>query len=235
LVIVREFTKSMMSYGWAMSVFGVQQMLNLFSMQPGRQGGKATDAFNNVTECTAEQLGDTMRSTFRAGDTLQRGMVNMMFGMLMPWMMGSDCGPGGRRAGEGDRGARGADDRGARPGEGRSQWSPGTHRDDRGAHEDGRNIFDRTADAAARAAAGTADYGAGAADARAGDYSRRDRVAAAAAYRGGRQPGQETWRQWRMPDRQQPPRPEQTGAPQPGSAGTDQILGPPQQGWGPMP
>jgi hypothetical protein len=70
---MREFTKSMMSYTWAMSLFGVQQMFN--SLRPS----KATESFDNVTEATEEEFGDALKATFRAGDNLQKGMVDLTF------------------------------------------------------------------------------------------------------------------------------------------------------------
>lgn len=73
---MREFTKSMTSYTWAMSLFGVQQMINVF------RPGKATDAFNNVTKATEDQFGDALSATFLAGDNLQRGLVDLTFGVL---------------------------------------------------------------------------------------------------------------------------------------------------------
>jgi len=73
---MREFTKSMTSYTWAMSMFGLQQMINVF------RPGKATESFNNVTKATEEEFGDALRATFRAGDNLQRGLVDVTFGVL---------------------------------------------------------------------------------------------------------------------------------------------------------
>jgi hypothetical protein len=73
---MREFTKSMTSYTWAMSLFGLQQMINVF------RPGKASDSFNNVTKATEDQFGDALRATFRAGDNLQRGLVDITFGVL---------------------------------------------------------------------------------------------------------------------------------------------------------
>jgi hypothetical protein len=73
---MREFTKSMTSYTWAMSLFGLQQMVNVF------RPAKATQAFNNVTKATEDQFGQALRATFRAGDNLQRGFVDVTFGLL---------------------------------------------------------------------------------------------------------------------------------------------------------
>jgi len=73
---MREFTKSMMSYTWAMSLFGVQQMVNAF------RPSKATESFDNVTKATREEFGEALRATFRAGDNLQRGLVDLTFGVF---------------------------------------------------------------------------------------------------------------------------------------------------------
>jgi hypothetical protein len=73
---MREFTKSMTSYTWAMSLFGLQQMVNIFRPK------KATESFNNVTKATEEQFGEALKATFRAGDNLQRGFVDVTFGVL---------------------------------------------------------------------------------------------------------------------------------------------------------
>jgi hypothetical protein len=79
---MRDLTKSMMSYGWAMSVFGVQQMLNL--MVPSTNSwSKSTKAFNDVSRTTADTLDSTLKATFRAGDNFQSGLVDMIFGGFM--------------------------------------------------------------------------------------------------------------------------------------------------------
>jgi hypothetical protein len=94
---MRDFTKSLTSYTWAMSVFGFQQMLNLMSLNGNGQSSRATQAFANVTEATSSQLGDTMRSVFRSGDNLQRAMVDLF---LAPLSFGNGCGALGDRGGQ---------------------------------------------------------------------------------------------------------------------------------------
>jgi haloalkane dehalogenase len=84
----------MTSYMWAMSLFGAQQMLNLFS--PSR----AADSFESVTSATEGELGNSLQSAFRAGDALQRGMIDLMFGGFLP-------GAGGGRGGGRDNGRDG--------------------------------------------------------------------------------------------------------------------------------
>jgi haloalkane dehalogenase len=71
---MRELTKSAFSFSWAMSVFGAQQLVNVFS--PSR----AVKAFDDVTRATEAELGDVFRSALRAGDAVQRGLVDMAFG-----------------------------------------------------------------------------------------------------------------------------------------------------------
>jgi len=74
--MIRDLTKSMLSFSWGMSLFGVTQLIN--SMTPE----KATGAFNAVTRATEAQLSDMLKGAFKAGDQLQRNMVDMTFGML---------------------------------------------------------------------------------------------------------------------------------------------------------
>ena len=78
---MRELTKSMASYTWAMSVFGMQQFFNL--MTPGNDiCGKTVQAFDNVTDATTETFGGAMKQAFQAGDSLQHGLIDIMFGGL---------------------------------------------------------------------------------------------------------------------------------------------------------
>jgi hypothetical protein len=95
---MRDFTKSLTSYTWAMSVFGIQQMFSLIGLGGNGQSGRATQAFTNVTEATSIQLGDTMRSVFRTGDNLQRAVVDLF---LAPLNLGNGCGAAGDRGGPG--------------------------------------------------------------------------------------------------------------------------------------
>ena len=73
---MRDFTKSMFSFSWAMSLFGVQQTLDL--MRPS----KAAKAFDDVTEATQAEMGDTLKAAFKAGDDLQRGLVDLALGVF---------------------------------------------------------------------------------------------------------------------------------------------------------
>jgi hypothetical protein len=95
---MRELTKSMLSFSWAMPLYGMKQMLNLsMPRDMSRPFGEAADGFNAVAGAMRERLGPTMKSLFAAGDQAQRGLVDVAFsfgfGAFDPnvWMrMGSD-------------------------------------------------------------------------------------------------------------------------------------------------
>src|SRR6185295_4804971 len=76
---MRDLTKSMMSFSWAMSLFGLRQMTCMLMPQ---SGGSTSSSLDSVTRCTENQLGSVTQSMFRSGDNLQRGMVDLMFNML---------------------------------------------------------------------------------------------------------------------------------------------------------
>jgi hypothetical protein len=74
---MRELTKSISSFSWAMSMFGLQQTANLLSP------AKACNAFDGVAKASTEQLGEVLKTTFSTGDKLQRGAIDLLFGPLM--------------------------------------------------------------------------------------------------------------------------------------------------------
>lgn len=78
---MRDLTKSVLSFSWGMSMLGLRQMADL--LQP-QSWGAAGARFDAVTRHTEGQLGAVAQSLFKAGDSLQRGMVDMMFGLLGP-------------------------------------------------------------------------------------------------------------------------------------------------------
>jgi hypothetical protein len=132
---MRDLTKSMMSYGWAMSVFGLQQAVNLMMPQQGGDpAGKAARAFDDVTQATVENLEGPLKTAFNAGDKMQGGMIDSMFGGFMGagldpsrWMrMGNELlqqmGDCGRRAAQSATGASG--NTGSGPGAPPAQGGP---------------------------------------------------------------------------------------------------------------
>jgi hypothetical protein len=85
---MRELTKSMISYAWANSLFGVQQMMNVVSAPKGDQKNPVTAAFDSVSAAATAQLNPAMKSAFDSAEGMQRSMVNMMFEVMDPtrWM-----------------------------------------------------------------------------------------------------------------------------------------------------
>lgn len=77
---MRELTKSMARYGWAMSIFGLQQMVNLMSPNDGPR--QATDSFNKVSGAAADTLSASLKSAYHAGDNVQNGMIDMFMNGL---------------------------------------------------------------------------------------------------------------------------------------------------------
>jgi hypothetical protein len=126
---MREFTKSLFSFSWAMSLFGARQMTGLLSRPGQGQTGGCVEAMDEVTKAMENQLGETLEQTFKAGDKLQRGALDMMFGMfggrgmkpggmeeMMRGMSGwGGCGPCGQEGQEQDGGL---------PPEDQTGWGP---------------------------------------------------------------------------------------------------------------
>jgi hypothetical protein len=73
---MRELTRSMASFSWAVSLFGVEQMTNLLSPR------RAVDAFGAVARSAEGALGPGLRSAFQTGDRLQRAVVDASFGLV---------------------------------------------------------------------------------------------------------------------------------------------------------
>ena len=71
---MRELTKSMMSFFWAVPLYGMRQAINLALPQ---EWNKATRSFDAVTAAAKDELGEAFQGVFDAGDRLQRSMVNM--------------------------------------------------------------------------------------------------------------------------------------------------------------
>ena len=96
---MREFTKSVISYAWSSSLFGLQEMAKFLTPQGWLQTDQAARSFNSVAKATADQMGSIARSSFRAGDNLQRGTVDLMFSVFTLGLLnGSTC-SGGRSSG----------------------------------------------------------------------------------------------------------------------------------------
>jgi hypothetical protein len=75
---MRELTRSVTSFSWAMTLFGVEQMANLASPR------RAADVFLEVTRSAERALGPGMRSAFQIGDRLQRAALDVSFDLVSP-------------------------------------------------------------------------------------------------------------------------------------------------------
>lgn len=79
---MRGFTKSVFSYTWSTSLFGLQQMANFLTPQGWRQPDRATQSLEKITKATAEEMSDVVRSTFKVGDEFQRRGVDLTFDLF---------------------------------------------------------------------------------------------------------------------------------------------------------
>ena len=76
--MMRDLTKAMLRFSWAMSLFGVKQMTSM--MMPSANNpplSEVTESFNAVTEATEDQLGQVFKNAFKAGDTLQKSVTDL--------------------------------------------------------------------------------------------------------------------------------------------------------------
>jgi hypothetical protein len=79
---MRELTKSTLSAGLAMSLFGMQTMMNAFRMSPTGGPNPAQAALDAVTQTMVDQTGKGLRETFQVGDKVQRMLVDLSFEFL---------------------------------------------------------------------------------------------------------------------------------------------------------
>lgn len=81
--MIRDLTKSAVSFSLGMTIFGIQQVANIFTPQsPSQPTHSATLAFNHMAKSAEEKLGETLKGAFRASDTLQRGLIEITFGFM---------------------------------------------------------------------------------------------------------------------------------------------------------
>lgn len=78
--MMREFTKSAMSFSWALSLFGVNKATDL--LRPGRE--RKPDVFEPITQMAVNQMDESIRSIYRYGDSIQARMVDTAFCLMNP-------------------------------------------------------------------------------------------------------------------------------------------------------
>jgi len=106
----RELVKSLFSFSWATSLFGLKQFGGVLAP------GTTTSSFNSVARAVESRLDEPVRNFFRVGDQTQRGMVDMLCGNFSPFR--------GRQA------TRGAREREQQPARSAGQSSAGASRSD---------------------------------------------------------------------------------------------------------
>jgi len=80
---MRELTKSMIRFSWAMSLFGIKQMSSLLRKpNPDLPISPASSALDSITAAAERKLGNGYHAAFRAGDHLQRGLVDAAASVL---------------------------------------------------------------------------------------------------------------------------------------------------------
>jgi hypothetical protein len=82
---MRDLTKSFFSFGWTMSLFGLEQLTNMLSDErSGNRKERMAAAFDAVTDATGKQLGKRTSSLYESGDKLQRETVDLIFDLSRP-------------------------------------------------------------------------------------------------------------------------------------------------------
>ncbi len=71
---MRDLTKSMFRFSWAMSMLSLRQATHLLS--PGQGWDRSTSVFDALSHAAEGQMGESVRNLYRAGDEFQGGMVN---------------------------------------------------------------------------------------------------------------------------------------------------------------
>jgi hypothetical protein len=79
---MRNLAKSALTFPWAVSMFGVQQISNLMSSPSARSVADLTAALDDVTRATEQHLAGWAEQTYAVGSAVQRGLIDTM--MLKP-------------------------------------------------------------------------------------------------------------------------------------------------------
>jgi hypothetical protein len=76
---MRGLVRSLSSFSWAVSLFGVQQTLRFLRNPP-----LAAGSFEEVTRAARGSLDGAFLRTFEAGDPIQRSAVDLAFSLASP-------------------------------------------------------------------------------------------------------------------------------------------------------
>src|ERR1700749_3368720 len=79
---MRDLTKAVMEFSWAMSLYGARQFGGLVLPRQDCAAEDAAASFYTVTIAAQDQLDDLIRGAFQAGDQIQRGFIDVMFDVV---------------------------------------------------------------------------------------------------------------------------------------------------------
>ncbi len=71
---MRDLTRSLFRFSWAMSMLGARQAANLVTPRSGWD--RSVETFDAISRAAAEQMGETLRGFYKAGDRFQDGMLD---------------------------------------------------------------------------------------------------------------------------------------------------------------
>ena len=81
---MQQFARSMGRFTWAMSLFGVQQTMNMVrGVSSDSDVRPSTESFRALTDAAVFRLGESSQITFRAVDRLQQQVIDVGFSVLM--------------------------------------------------------------------------------------------------------------------------------------------------------
>jgi hypothetical protein len=79
---MRELTKSLLSFSWAISLLGMKQAGDLLSQASKSSPGQTSTSVDPVTVVAVSQLDGPFKGMFECGDNMQKGLVDMAFRTL---------------------------------------------------------------------------------------------------------------------------------------------------------
>ena len=80
---MQELIKSLISFSWSISLFGLKEAAKLLSPAgPGEVVREADSIFTLTSQAASQTLGPSLQKTYDYGDQIQRRLVDAGFGLL---------------------------------------------------------------------------------------------------------------------------------------------------------
>jgi hypothetical protein len=76
---MRDVAKSMLGFTWAMSMFGMQQMVRMAGLADQTQRERTAADFDEVAQSLRQHMSSATAERFQKGDEWQRRMVDTVF------------------------------------------------------------------------------------------------------------------------------------------------------------